>query len=55
MLINIIYNIMYSNNRHKKIHYKGGGLFDNFFKKVFPDVNLDEYRYELHYYKKMET
>ena len=43
---------MYSNNRHKKIHYKGGGLFDNFFKKVFPDVNLDEYRYELHYYKK---
>jgi hypothetical protein len=43
---------MYSNNRHKKIHYKGGGLFDNFVKKVFPDVNLDEYRYELHYYKK---
>ncbi|MAX50124.1 MAG: hypothetical protein CMD75_04805, partial [Gammaproteobacteria bacterium] len=52
MLINIIYNIMYSNNRHKKMHYKGGGLFDNFVKKVFPDVNLDEYRYELHYYKK---
>jgi len=43
---------MYSNNRHKKMHYKGGGLFDNFVKKVFPDVNLDEYRYELHYYKK---
>jgi len=43
---------MYSNNRHKKIYYKGGGLFDNFLKKVFPDINLDEYRYELHYYKK---
>ena len=43
---------MYSNNRHKKIHYKGGGLFDNFVKKVFPDINLDEYSYELHYYKK---
>ena len=43
---------MYSNNRHKKIHYKGGGLFDNFVKKIFPDINLDEYRYELHYYKK---